>query len=175
MRYQRALISGRRATGKSTLLWELQKRLNWPIFSISMFLRDYIRQYNLTPQQVDERRVEIAKDIDGRILNLLSSSNNVLIEAKVYGGIKKNLPGTAKILLTASDNTRYQRNAFREGISFDKAKKRVIKKETEWEQKMAKILGFNDFFDPKYYDLVVDTTNLTREQVADKVETWLKS
>ncbi len=174
-KYQKIILSGKRCTGKSTLLWELQKRLNYPIFSISMFLRDYIRQYHLSEKEIDEKRVELANEIDQRILSLIQGDNTCLIEAKIFGQLKEKFTNTCNILLTANEQIQYQRDAFREGIDYQKAKDRVEKKENEWYQKMAQIYGFKDFFDPKYYDLVIDTTHLTREQVADRVFEWLKS
>lgn len=138
-----------------------------------MYLRDYIRQYNLSPKDVQDKRVEIGKDVDTRITNLINGPSNCLIEAKVYEHIRESLPATAKILLTASRQVCFERNAFREGIEVKAAEKRVIKKEIEWEAQMAEIFGFKDFYEPVYYDLMVDTSVMSREQVADAVENWL--
>lgn len=174
LKYRKIIISGQRCTGKSTLLWELQKRLSLPIFSISMFLRDYIRTWRLDKKQMDERRVEVAREVDERILALVKGENACLIEAKVFHFVKNKFPETCNILLKASDKVRYERDAKREGISFAKAKVRVDKREGEWLQTMSEIYGFSDFFDEQYYDLVVDTTGKNREEVADEVEGWLR-
>lgn len=169
MVYEKIIICGKRCTGKSTLLWDLQKQLNWPIFSISMYLRDYIRQYHLSEDDVDKMRMDISKDIDDRIRNLIGSPNNCLIEAKLFHDIKLTLPKTLKLLLVAREDVVYTRNAYREGIDLNKAKDRVLKKESSWEEKMAKIYGYSDFYDHKYYDLVVDTSDLSREAVTKRV------
>jgi len=173
MRYDKLIISGQRCTGKSTLLWDLQKKLAWPMFSISMFLRDYIRSYKLDSKQIEEKRYELAREVDQRIVDLLHGPSQCLIEAKVFHFVKDRFDGVGKVLLTASDIYRYKRAAYREGIGFGKAKGRVDKRESQWLTQMAEIYGFDDFFENKYYDLVVDTSNLGRGEVTNKVFEWL--
>jgi len=55
MKYSKITISGKICTGKTTLFWDLQKKLNWPVFSTGQFFRDYARQHNLSLEKAEEQ------------------------------------------------------------------------------------------------------------------------
>lgn len=169
MNYTKIILCGKRCTGKTTLMWNLQQALNWPLISVSEYLRDLIRMYHLTPEDIEKNRIQISKDIDTRILNLLRTENRAIIDARVFGYIDQQFPRTLKLLLTANDNTRIIRSSEREKSSVQKAEVRLMKKEEEWIRSMQGIYGKNDFFNPAYYDLVIDTTNLKPIDVLKKV------
>ena len=172
----KVLICGKRCTGKTTLFWDLQKRMNWPIFSASQYLRDYIYRNGLSNNRgdIEKHHENLSHEIDERITNLFESGESVVVEARAYGEIKKPFSGVLKVLLIADDVCRYKRASNREGVAYPRAAKRVEKKDEEFMSRAGKVLGFYDFYDEKYYDLVIDTTNLTPEQVVDKVIEGLK-
>lgn len=167
--YTKVVIAGKRCTGKTTLFWNLQKQLNWPTFSISQYLRDYIRTYQITPEQVEQKSVEISGDIDQRVENLLKSTDKVIIEGRVFGRLINPVPDTLRLLLTSNDHVRIHRSAGREGISAEKAAQRLFKREDEWIERMEKLYGIENLFDPHYYDLVLDTSSLTPQEVLQKI------
>jgi cytidylate kinase len=168
-RITKILISGKRCTGKTTLLWGLQKKLNWPAFSASQFLRDYIRERGLKGVEIEGRGSHISGEIDGRVQNLLQSDHHVVIDVRAFGGIKGEFPNCMKVLLIAEDRRRFGRSAHREGVEISKAQKRIEKKDAEFIQRAGDIVGFHDFFEPRYYDVVIDTTNLKKDEVVDWV------
>ena len=175
MTYSKIILCGRRCTGKTTLFWDLQKALNWPIFSSSLFLRDYLHRHNLkSPDEIDELSKTISDDIDNRIKQLLLSSDHVIIDARIYGRIGDPLPQTIKILLTTDEQTRIKRAAYREGTTEDVQRTRLIKKEMAWIQKMHTIYPF-DFFDKQYFDVTIDTSRLTPEEVLKQALEALQS
>ncbi|OIP97123.1 hypothetical protein AUK40_03945 [Candidatus Wirthbacteria bacterium CG2_30_54_11] len=169
MNYSKIILCGRRCCGKTTLFWDLQKALNWSTFSMSLYIRDYLHRFNLrNSDQIDAQSGDISREIDERVRLLLTTSDHIVIDARVYGHIDEPLPGTLKVLLTADEAVRVARAAFREGTSSEVQRKRLIRKEDSWIEKMHRMYPF-DFFDRRYYDLVVDTTRLTPSQVMDKV------
>ena len=169
METTKIILCGRRCVGKTTLYWDLQKALNWPMFSVSEYLRSIIHRHNLKSQeQIDAKNTEISNDLNDRIDNLLTTSDHIIIDTRFYYRIQEKFGSTLKILLTASEKVRLERAAYREGTSVEIQRKRLIKKEDEWIAKMSKIYPF-DFFDPKNFDLVIDTGNLTPKQVNETV------
>lgn len=169
MAYSKILISGLRNTGKTTLFWQLQKELNWPTLSVSQLMRDYIRANGLqgkSDSDIKPHEESLKTEIDHRICKLLTSPHQVIIETRAFALIRDPFPNTLKVLLTADEKVRVARNASRENISLDKSAKRLLKKEQDWLQKISHQFGFQDFFDPKHYDLVVDTNSLEPEQVS---------
>jgi len=173
MTYSKIVLCGLRCTGKTTLFWNLQKQLAWPTFSVSQYLRDYIRTYHVSPYQVEQDSHKITTDIDQRIQSLLTSPDHVIIESRVFYLLRQSIPQTLKLLLTASDNVRIKRSSEREQTDLIKAKTRLDKRETEFTQRMGQIYGFSDFFNPNYYDLVINTDLLTPDQVTAQVLQYL--
>lgn len=172
MSYTKIILSGRRNTGKTTLFWALQKQLNWPTFSISQYLRDYIRIYGLqgaSATQMAEHEIQMGHDIGQRVMALLKTDYPMIIEARLFEHIRQEWPGALKVLLTADEPVRIKRNAYREGISEQKSAQRLIKKEDKWIKKMEQQFGFGDFYNSDLYDLVIDTTQLSKDQVAARV------
>lgn len=170
MTYRKIIICGRRATGKTTLFWDLQKALGWPIFSVSEYLRDFIHRFNLrNVDDVLEKSPDISRDIDDRIRMILEGESCCVLDVRIYGYMDSVPPDTLRVLLTANDAVRVARAAYREGTTPDRQKAKLDKKETDWIDKMSKLYNRNDFFDPRYYDLVIDTTNLKPEEVLSTV------
>ncbi len=172
MKASKIVLSGMRCTGKTTLFWNMQKELAIPTFSVSQYLRDYIRTNGLQGkgnEEIDRHNEIMSREIDERVVALLKSKHEVLVESRVFRYVRESFDDTLKILLVASDDCKVKRSSYRENIDFKKAKKRLIKRENEWMEKMADQYGFGDFFDPKYYDLVVDTTDMNPMQVMKRV------
>lgn len=173
MKYSQIILCGKRCTGKTTLLWNLQSALNWPVFSVSEYLRDLIRMYHFTPEDIDRKRLIISKDIDQRMLGLLKTNNPCIIDARVFGFVEQSFPHAVKVLLTSDDRVRIERSSKREGSTIEKAENRLTKKENEWLQQMREIYGHQNFFNPQYYDLVIDTTNSNPDEILRKVLLFL--
>lgn len=169
MAYSKIVLAGKRCAGKTTLFWSLQKELNWPMFSISQYLRDIIRIKQLTPEQVENMSSEVTQDIDKRVLALTKAENNVVIEGRIFGMLQKPIPGTLRVLLYAADWKRIERSALREKITEEKARQRLFKKEEELLQRMQKIYNCPDFYKYDFYDLIIDTTHLTPQQILQAV------
>jgi cytidylate kinase len=175
MEYTKVLICGKRCTGKTTLFWDLQKTLNWPTFTVSQYLRDYIHRFHLSAEQMDERSETVSHDIEDRVAALLTSTDRVIIDSRVYGRLKEVPPNVLKVLLTASDQARVIRAAYREKTTPQKQQSRLIPRESEWIEKMQKLYPEINFFDPTTYDLAIDTSMLTPQNVLDQVVNALKN
>lgn len=172
MPISKIVLSGRRNTGKTTLFWNLQEKLNWPTFSTSQFLRDYILINGLqgaNQETMQPHEPLMGEQIGQRVINLLTNEHPVLIEVRMFEHIRQLWPNTLKVLLTADEQTRVERNASRENISVEKSAQRLIKKENNWMRKMEAQFNFPDFYKPDYYDLVIDTSNLNKDEVMEKV------
>lgn len=169
MKYTKIILCGKRCTGKTTLFWDLQKRLGWPTFTISQYLRDYIHRFHLTAEEVEAKSPEVSRDIDERVGTLINSPDRVVIDARVYEGEFRNLPHVASILLTARDDVRIQRAAYREKTTLEKQRTRLLKRETAWLERMKAIYGDRDLFNPADYTFSIDTSDMTPEQVTERV------
>src|SRR5690606_14359768 len=154
MKYTKILLSGKRNTGKTTTFWMLQKELGWPMFSESQYLRDYHRLHGIQgadKETMAEHEPLMVQANDVRLSRLLVSPDRAIIEIRAFEKIRQDWPDVLKVLLICDDEIRVKRNAFRESISEDKSKQRLLKKEEDWIVKMNQQFGFDDYYDKKYY------------------------
>jgi len=169
MTINKITISGKICTGKSTLLKNLQKELHWPIFMTGQLFRDYVKKNLLNLEQVEEQNDKLTKKIDYQVRDMINAPGNLIVDGWMSGIMAQDLPDVLKILLICKDEIRHKRFANREKISIDEAKKRIEERQSNWLNKLKKIYKRNDFVDPKNYDLVIDTSNITSRDVLKKV------
>ena len=167
--YTKITISGKICTGKTTLLKGLKSELNWPVFMTGQFFREYIQKNHLNLEGVEEQNDKLTKKIDYQVRDRLQADENLIVDGWMSGLMANHFPNILKILLVCQDELRYQRFADREKINIEEAKKRVEERQTNWFKKLEKIYQRSDFVDPKNYDLVIDTSNLSSQEVLEKV------
>lgn len=166
--FTKIILSGLRNTGKTSVFWALQQQLAWPTFSVSQFLRDYIRTHGLqgsSNQVMAEHEQQMRQSINQRLAGLMRLPDRCIIEARIWEDVRLESPGCLKVLLTADESVRVERNAFRESIGLERSRSKLINKENKWLDKVTAQFGFDDFFAHNYYDLVIDTGPLSIDQV----------
>jgi len=169
MNINKITISGKICTGKTTLLKSLEKELNWPVFMTGKLFREYVAKNKLDLEQVKEQNEGLTKKIDYQVRDMIYNERNLIVDGWMSGLMAKGLPGVLKVLLVSDDTVRYQRFAKREKISLNEAKKRVDERQNNWLNKLEKIYKRSDFIDPKNYDLMIDTSNISSKSVLEKV------
>ena len=169
MNINKITISGKICTGKTTLLKDLENELNWPIFMTGKLFRDYVAKNNFNLEKVEEQNESLTKKIDYQVRDMIYADGNLIVDGWMSGIMAHDLPNVLKVLLVCKDEVRYQRFANREKINIDEAKKKVEERQSNWLNKLEKIYKRNDFIDPKNYDLIIDTSVLSSQDVLKKV------
>lgn len=169
MKYQKITISGKICTGKSSLFRTLVEKLHWPTFASGAYFRQYAKEHQLVLNDAAEQNKNVTMEVDMMVKRKLSEEGNLLLDAWLGGILADDLPGVLKVLLVCDDQERFKRFAKRENVSPEEAKKEVLQRDRSWFEKVRVIHERDDFFDPKNYNLVIDTTNLTMEQITDRV------
>ena len=173
--YTKITISGLICSGKTTLFWDLFKKLNWPTFSASHFFRDYARTHGTSLQKGEEQNESLTKVIDLGMTELLKNSEHIILEGWMAGIMADELSGVLRVFLTCDDRERVKRFAEREHVNLDQAQTQIKERETNVYKKLRDIYKRNDFLDPKNYNLVIDTTDKSPEEVLkivlDKINT----
>ncbi len=167
--YNKVTISGRICTGKTTLFWNLQKALGWPTFSASQYFRDYSRSTGVSLQKAEEQNPNLTREVDLRMKKLLTEEKHILLEGWMSGIMADQMSDVLRILLICKDIDRVTRYAKRDNVSQDVAKEKIKEREGSWMDKLMRIYGRDDFFDPKNYNLVIDTTQNTPKKSLDLV------
>lgn len=179
-------ISGRIASGSTTLAKQLGEHLGWRHIEGGEIFWEAVRQRmqlsakdtNLGPDQDDVL-------FDAHLKKVLAEDKNTVLETKLAGFNAQGVGGVYKVLVICEDHNehdqtqiRIDRLVNREGISVDKAKEEVLEREKNDLEKWQRLYANGDptwtYYDKKYYDLVINTFELDKEGAVQKVLTSIE-
>lgn len=169
MKYQKITISGKICTGKSSLFHALEDKLHWPTFASGAYFRQYVKDHHLVLNDAEEQTKDLTLKVDMMVKEKLKEEGNLLLDAWLGGILADAYPGILKVLLTCEDKVRFERFAKREHVAIEVARTEVVQRDKSWFDKVSVIHKRHDFFDPKNYNLVIDTSYLTQEEITSTV------
>ena len=171
LKYDNITISGGVATGKNTLLNNLKpylKPYGWKFTSGGQLLRNFAKEYVQPLASLADKKFH--NDLDNRTKKLLIQEGHYVIEAWLAGFIARDLKKTLRVLLICTDHAlQIDRVANRDKILIDQAKKFIKEREEINFKEWKKIYGNYNFFDPNYYNLVIDTYSSGQLETLGKV------
>lgn len=167
LKYSSIAISGRPGAGRSTLLKNLRQYLE-PLKFEFFSGGDWARKFAIKSGKHDPNDVKhhLATDygddvdlqIDVAMRQKISDPNvHMAIESWIAGWNARELPHVLKVLLMCDDALRIDRVVNRDNIAVEEAKQHMRVRESENLAKWKRMYGKSDFWDPKYYDLIINT------------------
>ena len=162
-------ISGTPGSGKSTIGDILHKKIGVPYVYSGMIFRDTAKKYKMSLEDFGkycETHSEIDKELDDKQLTLLKKGN-IILEGRLAGWIayRNNIP-SFKVMLDADITTRAKRIVNREQGDLDQRKNEMLKREKS-EMKRYKHYYDIDLKDKTIYDLVIDTSDKSPDEIAE--------
>jgi cytidylate kinase len=167
LKYRNVTISGKVATGTSTLFYGLKPYLEphgWRFFSGGEFMREYAIEKGLFPKNETKHHHagvysdEFDKKVDYGMQDRLEKKNKQVFEAWLAGFMARGIDGILKVLLVCSDDAvLIDRVVNRDKVSVEEAKEHIRDRAQKNIAKWKRLYGDYDFYDPKEYDLVIDT------------------
>lgn len=178
-KYSSIAISGRPGAGRSTLLKNLRpivEPLQWEIFSGG----DWARQFAIESGKHDPKdpKHHLATDygddidyqIDQSLRKKISDPNvHMAVESWIAGWNARGMKHVLKVLLMCDDALRIDRVVNRDNVSVEEAKEHLFVREKTNLGKWQRLYGTQDFWDPKYYDLVINTYSHGPKETLDLV------
>ncbi|GGM72110.1 cytidylate kinase [Thermogymnomonas acidicola] len=168
----RIAISGGIGSGKSTVARLLAERTGYEYVSGGVFFRQKARELGMTIEEFNEyaeSHPEIDMELDSDLLSFLRRSDDFVIESRLVGWLcYRNGIDALKIFLEASRETRARRLASRERQSYQEAFSDLVRREESELRRYRHLYGI-DYMDSSFYDLVIDTENLSPEEVVNEV------
>ncbi len=168
MTYRSIVLSGPVASGTTTAAKNLSQKLNLEYHSAGDFFRNYVLKHNIPLPNKEEIPDEIDKKIDKELTNLLASEKNVVVDGLYYGYFCRNMPHVLKVLITADQGERIKRATSRTH-THKETPQDVIKRDKAHDLKFRKLYAEENFLDPKFFNLVIDSTHTGREDVLQKI------
>jgi cytidylate kinase len=171
-------ISGRIGAGATTLAKKLSNVLNWPLLEGGDLFEKIHKQLNISQIDVLERPDSFDLQFEAQIKKILTNERNQIIQSHLAGFDIQGIAGVYKILVICQDpqgqdkaDIRIDRLMNRDGISLEAAKREALTREKENLEKFRKLYAHNDqnwiYWDVKYYDLIVNTYSLNKEEALE--------
>lgn len=171
-------ISGLHGTGKSTISKKIAEKLNLDYYSTGHAFREFAEKMNMSLEEFSEyveKNPEIDKELDVKIV-IVAEKGNLVAESQLSGYLLEQI-ADYKILLKCPLEVRVQRMAERDGSNYqEKLKETEFRENSELER--FKILYGIDLKDEnrarEVFDFVIETQNLTIDEVVNKILTLIK-
>lgn len=178
-------ITGNIAGGKSQVVKKIAKKLGMGTYFASDNFRKLSRQHNMdivTFNEYVEKNSEIDKSIDKAMAEYLDTHDNLVVDSRLAWYFEKeafkvfisvDIDVAAKRLAKDSVN----RNVEDKYNTLEEAKNAIIKRQFYERDRYIKEYGI-DVLDYTNYDVVIDSTNLSSDDIASQIineyNEWLK-
>lgn len=167
-------VSGRIGAGTTTLGIGLSKALGWKFWEGGALVEKLYKELKTNEINTKARPDSHEFWLDNKIKEMLKSDERQVIQAMLAGFMAQGIPGVFKILVICEDqgedkvDIRIDRLVNRKGISIDEAKKEVKVREEGNLEKWRRLYVNSDpnwvYWDPKYYDLIINTFDHNQEE-----------
>ena len=179
LKYSSVAISGQPGAGRTTLLANLKPYLiplGWDVFSGG----DWSRQFSVKAGKKDPNdpthhlATDYGEDVDYQIdtemrKKLSNPQTHVAIESWIAGWNMRGFSHVLKVILLCDGALRIDRIVNRDNITVEAAKKHLRERESANLGKWKKMYKTDDFWDPKHYDLIIDTYSHAPRETLDLV------
>lgn len=166
-------ISGMPGSGKSTIAKILSEKLHLKHYSTGNFRREMAKRMNISINELNklgETQDYTDKEADAWQENIGKTQNNFIIDGRLSFHF---IPNSIKIFLSVSPEIgaeRIRKDNRREEKSNDKKEAIKLWEERVNSDKLRYIKYYNiDPYNPKNFDLILDTSSLTPEEVVSKI------
>ena len=164
-------LSGRPGSGKSSVGRALAKKLGYKFYSAGDARRACAREKNLTLAELNKQAEKDPSSdflVDDYMKQMAEKEDDFVIDAWLGFFF---FPQSIKIFFDAEPKIRakriYERADFEEHSENLKQALQMMQTKEECSlERYRKLYGLDNAFDPNHFDLVVDTTNTTVEQIA---------
>jgi len=177
-------VSGTIGSGKSTLAKKLAEKLNFDYFCMGQIFRDLAKKRNMNIRkylETGEADPNIDKEVDDYQKKLSQTCDNFIIDSRVSFYI---IPNSIKLYIHSNIKAGAERifsdlkdNPSRNEGNFKNVKelKKEIKKRMKTDKKRYKKYYNINVFNPSNFDLAINTSNLSREEVFNIAYNYIKN
>lgn len=158
LNFRAITVSGRVASGATTLSIGISKTLNWRLWNGGEIYRQYAKEQGIPLERTDLSSDEYHIKLDNYIREKLKTEEQLIMESWLSGYDARGIKGVFKIFVDCSDDAlRIDRLVNREKMTIEAAKEHLKRREDENIKKWTRLYKNNNFWKKEYYDFIVDT------------------
>ncbi|MDO8486747.1 MAG: cytidylate kinase family protein [Candidatus Curtissbacteria bacterium] len=165
--YTSIVISGPIASGTSTTAKALAEKLHLEYHSAGKIFRKYMLEHNLPLHDKASFPDQLDKGLDEKTINLVKNGG-VVVDAHYAGYFTREMADALKVLLTCDYQERIKR-ALSRVHTHTETEEDIKKREEGLDAKFRKLYADENFLDPKFFDLTINTTQTPSEEVVESI------
>lgn len=170
-------ISGRIGSGATTLAKNLAEELSWDFLDGGKLFRQHTGDHGYAQERDDSFDLEYEE----RIKRILNEDTHKIIQSHLAGFDAQGIDGIYKIFVVCEDkngedkaDVRIDRLVNRDGTSVEQAKHEIRERDRQNLEKWRRLYANNDpnwvYWDKKYYDLIINTFELNKNDAFEAVK-----
>jgi len=166
-------LFGLAGTGTSSVGKLLAEKRGYIFYSSGNIFREMASERGLDLYKFGklcEKEPKIDMELDKRVEMFGKTNDDFIIDSRLAWHF---IPDSIKVKLRCIDEIRIKRVSSRDGISFEDAKKKTVEREISEKTRYYNYYKIKDYTDDKYFDLVIDTENISIEEVSRKIEVFV--
>ena len=175
----RITISGKAGSGKSTAAKLLSEKLRLSHYSIGDLMRMMASEKKMPLLELNklaEKDKSIDFELDNKLKELGKTKDNFVVDGRLAAFFIPN--AEVRVFLDTDDKVRAERilkdkRKHEKGKDVSEMLESINKREESERKRYKKYYGV-DYSDRKLYNLVIDTTKLAPDKVAEKIVSFLK-
>lgn len=172
-------IGGKAGGGKSTTAKSLAEKLNYKQYSMGDLQREIAKDLGMTIEELAEfEKTDDKYDhmIDDKQIKLGKEEDDFTMDGWLSAHF---IPNSIKVFLDVNIDEAVKRRVkhHRDTESFsnvDEAKKSMLNRQKNNRERWLKFYNY-DFLDMKNYDLIIDTTELTPDEVLEEILNFVET
>jgi cytidylate kinase len=166
MKVDNIIVAGDVGVGTTTLARNLATKLNWKFLSAGEFFRQYSLKHDIPLWNKAAIPDDFEKEVDNNLLEKLRAERGWVIEGHYIGWFARNLDNVYRILLTCDRQVANERMLKRSHTHVENVEE-INKRREGLYTKFKKLYSQDNYEDPKFYHLVLDTTKTTPEETVE--------
>lgn len=161
--YRIIVVAGDVGTGTTTLAKSLVSKLNWQYLSSGDLYRAFVLEHNIPLWDHTSFPDEVDKEIDNKFFQRMFSEKNIVFDTHYGGWFARDLKDVFRILLFCDPKVANQRMLNRKHTHQETVAE-IEKRRIGNYAKFKKLYSNDDYQDPKFYNLVIDTGKNSAEK-----------
>lgn len=168
-------LFGLAGTGTSSVGRQFAKKNNFIFKSSGDMFREVAARHNLTVTEFNIKCQEdpsVDKKLDDEIIEFGKTNDNFIFDSRLAWFT---IPDSVKVKLICEEKERVRRIVERDGGEASEVRVKTLTREKSELKRYYDYYDIEDYTLDNHFDLIIDSTNISIEEVSKKIEEYLEN